>query len=187
VRWHRSGGSDHHRAMAGTRPARPDERFDIQSIATAAGLSFSGHPDPRIAARADDPPPSLDRIGAWIDSARVWVATDSLDEPVGFVVLEVVDGLGHVEEMSVRPDHQGVGHGSALLEEAAVWCVGTARPGLTLTTFDDVEWNRPYYERRGFEVLAEDEVGPQLRAKLKQEAERGLDPDLRVCMRRDLS
>ena len=173
--------------MAGrTRTPRPDERFDIQAIAAAAGLRFAEHPEPRIAERADDPPPTLDQLGTWIESGRAWVAADDTDEPVGFVLVDVVDGLGHVEEIAVRPDRQGLGYGEALLREAAIWCVATSRPGLTLTTFADVEWNRPYYERRGFRVLDDDEIGPELAARVKLEAEHGLDPDLRVCMRRDL-
>ena len=173
--------------MAGTiRPPRPDERFDIQAIAAAAGLRFADHPDLRIAERADDPPPTIDRLTAWIDAGRAWVSADEADEPVGFLLLDVVDGLGHIEEISVRPDQQGRGHGAALLQEAAVWCVATNRPGMTLTTFADVEWNRPYYERRGFRVLEVDEIGPELAAKVKEEAEHGLDPEIRVCMRRDL-
>lgn len=173
--------------MAGTiRPPRPDERFDIQAIAAAAGLRFAEHPDPRIARHAGDPPPTLDRLTSWIDSGRAWVSADTTGEPVGFALLDVVDDLGHIEELSVRPDQQGRGHGAALLEEAAVWCVATNRPALTLTTFADVEWNRPYYERRGFRVLDADEIGPELTARKKQEAAHGLDPDLRVCMRRDL-
>jgi hypothetical protein len=35
-------------------------------------------------------------------------------------------------------------------------------------------------------VLAEDELGPELRAKRDAETAHGLDPALRVCMRRDL-
>lgn len=173
--------------MAGTtRPPRTDERFDIQAIASLAGLRFAEHGDPRIAERADDLPPTLDQLSAWIESGRTWVAVDEADEPVGFIVLDIIDGMGHIEEISVRPDRQLRGHGGALLEAALVWSLGTGRPAMTLTTYRDVEWNRPYYERRGFRVLLEDEIGPELAAKVKQEAEHGLDPDLRVCMRRDL-
>lgn len=173
--------------MAGTtRPPRPDERIDIQAIAAAAGLRFADHPDPRISERADDLPPTSQQLTGWIDSGRAWVATNGTDEPVGFLLLDIVDGLGHVEEIAVRPDEQGQGHGAALLDEAAVWCMATGRAGLTLTTFADVDWNRPYYERRGFRVLDEHEIGPELAALVKQEAEHGLDPELRVCMRRDL-
>ena len=40
---------------------------------------------------------------------------------------------------------------------------------LTLTTFTDVPWNRPYYERLGFTVL--DDLGPELAALVAHEHE----------------
>jgi hypothetical protein len=57
---------------------------------------------------------------------------------------------------------------------------------VTLTTFRDVAWNAPYYERCGFRVLDETELGPGLRRVRDTEAAHGLDPARRVCMRRDL-
>lgn len=170
-----------------TRAPTIDELYDIQAISSAAGLRFADHADRRIAARADDPPFTLTRLQAWEEAGRIWVTTDDVNGPVGFVVVDIVDGLGHVEEMSVHPDHQRAGHGSALLDAAALWCVATGRDAVTLTTFDGVEWNRPFYEGRGFRVLEDDEIGTELRARVRDEEEAGLDPDLRVCMRRDLS
>jgi hypothetical protein len=56
---------------------------------------------------------------------------------------------------------------------------------VTLTTFRDVPWNRPFYERRGFEVIGEEALTPALRARREAEHEElGLDRDLRVVMRR---
>jgi hypothetical protein len=57
---------------------------------------------------------------------------------------------------------------------------------VTLTTFRDVPWNRPWYERLGFRVLGEDELGPELRARRDEEEHLGLPAALRVCMRRDV-
>jgi hypothetical protein len=57
---------------------------------------------------------------------------------------------------------------------------------VTLTTFERVPWNGPYYAGHGFRVLAEDEIGPELRQLRDEEAMHGLDRNLRVCMRRDI-
>lgn len=57
---------------------------------------------------------------------------------------------------------------------------------LTLTTFAHVPWNRPLYEHLGFQVLANEEVGPGLRAVMNTEAAHGLDPTTRVAMRLEL-
>ncbi|MHB1598815.1 MAG: hypothetical protein ACYCXY_08010 [Acidimicrobiales bacterium] len=55
---------------------------------------------------------------------------------------------------------------------------------MTLTTFDQVSWNRPLYEHLGFAVLQEADLLPGLRVVRAAETEHGLDPAARVCMRR---
>jgi hypothetical protein len=57
---------------------------------------------------------------------------------------------------------------------------------MTLTTFADVPWNAPYYERCGFRVMAADEITPGLAAIRAAEAAAGLDRWPRVCMIRRL-
>jgi predicted N-acetyltransferase YhbS len=48
---------------------------------------------------------------------RCWVAVDDAAGPVGYVLVDPVDGNAHVEQMSVRPDHQDSGIGRALIGE----------------------------------------------------------------------
>ena len=38
----------------------------------------------------------------------------------------------------------------ALIEHVAGWARAHGSPALTLTTFTEVPWNAPYYERLGF-------------------------------------
>lgn len=147
----------------------------------AAGQRFVEVGMPAIA--HDDPTPADDLLEA-AAHGRAWVATDRAGRPVGFVLAEVLDGNGHVEEVAVHPDHQGRGLASALLDQVTTWAGSCGLPAVTLTTFRDVPWNGPYYLRRGFRVLDPDEVGPELAARRAEEAERGLDPDRRVCMAR---
>jgi hypothetical protein len=58
---------------------------------------------------------------------------------------------------------------------------------LTLTTFRDVAWNGPFYQRLGFEELAAHDLSPDLAQILAHEAARGLPGDRRCAMRLDLS
>jgi hypothetical protein len=51
---------------------------------------------------------------------------------------------------------------------------------VTLTTFRDVPWNAPYYERLGFQAIADN--SPGLAEIMREEASRGLDPATRVAM-----
>ena len=151
----------------------------MQAVSAAVGERFRSIDEPSIAERADDPP------FAPRDDTLVWVA-DVDGEVAGFVAVERVDGGAHVEEVSVRPDHDGRGLGSALLDEVARWAAAEGLGAVTLTTYRDVPWNRPFYERRGFRVLAEDELTDGLRRLRNDEATLGLDPALRVVMRREL-
>jgi GNAT superfamily N-acetyltransferase len=170
------------------RPARASDGVDLQVIERLAGEQFRTVGMDQI---ADDSPPSPDVLAAYAAGGRSWVAVDgseaSTDTPVGYAVVDVVDGCAHVEQVSVRPDRQGQGVGRALLDRVESWAASSGLDGVTLTTFADVPWNRPLYEHLGFRVLAEAEIGPELRALVAKETAHGLDPETRVCMRRDLA
>ena len=135
---------------------------------------------------ADSEPASVDELAEYAAQGRSWVAVDAADQPVGYVLVDEVDGNAHVQEVSVRPDRQGQGVGHALLDRARMWAIESGRPAISLTTFAEVPWNRPLYEHLGFRVLAGEEIGPELRAVREVETAHGLDPATRVCMRLDL-
>jgi len=78
------------------------------------------------------------------------------------------------------------GFGKALIEQVAAWARERGAPSLTLTTFVEVAWNAPYYERLGFRLLGDDELGPELRAIRAREASLGLDRWPRAAMLRPL-
>jgi GNAT superfamily N-acetyltransferase len=165
------------------RPAVRSDLDDVRAVARAAGALFRSIDEPSIAARADDAPMPVGELEAACVQQRLWVAVDD-GAVVGFVVAEVVDGCAHVEEVSVHPDAQGRGHGGALLDAVDDWATDHGLAAVTLTTYRDVPWNRPFYERRGFRVLRNDELTDGLRRIVRYEAALGLDPDLRVVMRR---
>ena len=166
--------------MTTVRRPEPDEMEAVQAVGLAAGQRFATVDDPRIARHADDPPFPLDELEAALGDGRLLVAVDG--EIVGFVLWEVLDGRGHVEEVSVDPAAQGRGVGSALLAAVARHASADGLDGVTLTTFRDVPWNRPFYEHRGFRVLEAEEVTAGLAAKVADETAHGLDPELRVAM-----
>ncbi|MFP5322102.1 MAG: GNAT family N-acetyltransferase [Acidimicrobiia bacterium] len=166
------------------RPARPDDGPALQDIERRAGERFRDIGMPEI---ADDDPPSLEVLDRYADAGRSWAAADADDRPLGYVLVDVVDGCAHVEQVSVDPDHQGAGIGRALLDHVRRWAASTGLAAVTLTTFRDVPWNAPLYRHLGFRDLDEDELGPELRERRDQEAEHGLDPTIRVCMRAELS
>lgn len=164
----------------GIRPSRPDEGPALQEIERLAGVRFRDVGLPDI---ADAEPATIQTLTEYANAGRSWVAVDDDDQPTGYVIVDEVDGDAHIEQFSVRPDHQGTGVGRALVDQVRAWAAENGRSAITLTTFSDVPWNRPLYEHLGFIVLAEHEIGPELRAGRDHEATLGLDPALRVCMR----
>jgi hypothetical protein len=76
---------------------------------------------------------------------------------------------------------------SAPFRELHAWAQRHGLAALTLTTFTDVPWNMPYYERLGFRNLCDIELTPGLRAVRAREAIRGLDAWPLTTMRRDIT
>ncbi|MBV1940353.1 GNAT family N-acetyltransferase [Streptomyces sp. BV286] len=153
----------------------------LQDIERAAGEPFRLFGMPEV---ADDEPPSLDVLERFTKAGHAWVAEDATGGPVAYLVGEPVDGAFHIEQVSVHPDaaHRGVGR--TLIAYAADRAREQGLAALTLTTFAEVPWNAPYYERLGFRVLAGPELTPGLRRIRAAEAGHGLDRWPRVCMHR---
>ena len=168
--------------MTTIRPARPEEAATLSEIERLSGERFR---EVGLDDVADDEPSSAEDYGEYIAANRAWVV--EAEEPVGFIVVSEVDGAAHINQLSVIPALHGRGLGRALVEQAGRWAVDNGRTEVTLTTFDHVPWNRPLYEHLGFRVLTAADVGPELRAILDHEAEEGLDPAVRVAMRKSLS
>ena len=169
--------------MADIRPMTPEDGPDLQRIELAAGRRFADIGMPEIAA---DQPASVEVLAGYADAGRGWLATGDGGEPVGYVIVDVVDGNAHIEQVSVLPDLQGRGVGRALVDRVAAWAAGQGMAAITLTTFRDVPWNGPLYRHLGFRFLDHDALGPELAAVRAHETAIGLDPATRVCMRLDL-
>ncbi|GHH31401.1 GCN5 family N-acetyltransferase [Lentzea cavernae] len=150
------------------RLAQPAELPYLQQIEIASGEPFRDAGMPEI---ADDDPMSLEDLA----EHEVWVAIGAEGVPVAFIAIGDVDGATHVHQVSVHPSHARQGIGAALIEH-----VTRSERAVTLTTFRDVPWNAPYYERLGFQVVAD--TSPGLAEIMREEASRGLDPATRVAM-----
>jgi len=163
------------------RPATPADLPVLPGIESAAGAAFA---DIGMAEIANDADPTVEELTRYQVAGRAWVAVEDADQPVAYLVADVVDGCLHIEQVSVHPAwaHQGVGR--ALIDESARWAAGQGLASLTLTTFADVPWNAPYYLSCGFAVIPEAQLSPGLRGIRRAEAARGLDAWPRVCMSR---
>ena len=165
------------------RAPRHEELASLRAIERLSGQRYR---DFGLDSVADDEPATVEVLRGYSDEGRAWVAAQGDGGPIGYILVDEIDGAAHIEQVSVLPDHQGHGVGRALIERAAGWAVGQGMNALTLTTFGHIPWNRPLYEHLGFRVIPEQQWGPGLRAVWDHEARQGLDPALRVVMRREL-
>jgi GNAT superfamily N-acetyltransferase len=165
------------------RAARPSDYRKLPDIERQAGELFREAGLPEI---ADHDPFDADELAS---AVVLFVATadgDEDDEPVGYAMVELVDGHAHLEQLSVLPDHGGQGIGTQLLTAVAQWAKGQEHAEVTLTTFRDVPFNAPLYAKRGYEIIPEAEWTDALRDLVAHEATLGLDPAQRVVMRQRL-
>ncbi|MFZ6005439.1 MAG: GNAT family N-acetyltransferase [Actinomycetota bacterium] len=130
---------------------------------------------------AEDDPPTLAELA---QAAHLLVAEEDHGQLVGYALCDIVGGQAHLEQLSVLPELGGRGIGTALIEAVVAWARERGDRAVTLTTFRDVPFNAPLYAKRGFVEVPEADWSEELRALVEEEAEHGLDPDLRVVMRR---
>jgi GNAT superfamily N-acetyltransferase len=171
-------------AAVSIRGVRPGDVGRLQAIQLAAGDAFR---DVGMNSVAESPPLAAESLSGYREAGRAWAAVDDHDEPVGFVVADVIDGAAHIEQISVHPAHARQRIGAMLLDHVAGWAARRGLPALTLITFRGVPWNAPYYERLGFRELAPAELTPGLAARWAAPgAGRRDGGSERVCMRRDV-
>ncbi len=167
--------------MTVLRLARARELETLREVERAAGRLFASAGMRDV---AEGEPRSLAELERGRAAGRLFVA-EVAGRAVGFALLEEVDGLPHLEELSVHPEHGRRGLGGRLLELVCAWAARHA-PAITLSTFRELAWNGPFYARHGFRVLEEHELTAGLRELRRREAAEGLDVAARVLMRREL-
>ena len=105
-------------------------------------------------------------------------------ETMGGLLGGIWGGWLHVTFLWVDEAVRGQDWGTRLMDRAEAYARERGAHSATLDTHSFQA--RPFYERRGFRVLNDDEVSAGLRAKVVEEEGYGLPAELRVVMRRDL-
>jgi GNAT superfamily N-acetyltransferase len=165
------------------RKARLEDAGRLRDIETAAGEAFRTL---GMHAVAEDPPPSIQELSRYITSGTCWVSTAGEQKAVAYILVDQIDGNVHIAQVTVHPQYARLGIGKALIDEVASWAAPHGFTALTLTTFRDVPWNRPYYERLGFAVVPQRLWPVGIRRLVSAEAADGLAAWPRVVMRRAL-
>ncbi len=161
------------------RRARTEELAVLPEIEHLAAQQFleSAHP---FIAQAEAQ--TLAQLQEYQRHGGVWVAATARGEIAAFALSKEVDGTAYLAELDVHPAHARQGLGRALFEVLKRQARERGYPSVLLTTFRDVPWNAPNYERWGFRIMRDDEVGPGLRAIREHETRTGLPAASRVCM-----
>lgn len=163
------------------RPLAPDELAiavaiddDACALYQSGGIVFDIGPDHPFA-RAE--------YARWAHAARVGLAFVSGEPAHALLVLGHVDGAPYLDQLSVHTSVMRRGIGRSLVRHAIAWA-GTSP--LWLTTYAHLLWNRPFYEREGFEVVPEADCPRGIVAILDEQRRWLPAPEHRVAMRRAL-
>lgn len=155
------------------RPTLTDDVPALPALERSAAQAFRQLP--HLAWLADSDVMDQAEHLAFVSEGCSWVAVDDQDQALGFLCASVADDALHIHELSVRQEAQGRGLGRRLLDQARDAARLKGLAWLTLTTFDDVPWNAPFYARYGFEPIPAARLDARLRAILASELAHGLD------------
>lgn len=165
------------------RLAQPSDLPFLAEIETAASELFSQFP---VLA---DLPTDATPLASFQEAQRnqlLWIAASESGNPIGFALVKLLGDSAHLEEMDVLPEFGRRGIGSKLVRTVCEWTQTSGIPAVTLTTFRDVPWNAPFYQKLGFRILEQGELTPELHQLVEQEESRGLKRELRVVMRYEI-
>jgi GNAT superfamily N-acetyltransferase len=165
------------------RAGRADDVAALQEIERQAGRRFAGLG--LIDDRLDEVTPTTELAEA-IEEGRLGVACAD-DDRIGYAYAERQTGFAYLAEVAVLPAHGRHGLGGRLVHTVADWARASGYDRLMLTTFRDVRWNGPFYERLGFRIVPEGEWTPAMAdIRRAEEADMGLPWALRAFYRLDL-
>ena len=160
------------------RLARRGDAATMPAIERTAGRMFERIEG--LAWVAGQAPVPVDRLERYIARGHCLVA-EANEQLVGFLVTEPFGRELHAYEFSVHPDWQGRGIGSALLRGCMIDARNSGFTAITLTTFEDVPWNAPFYRRMGFIDIARADH-PRLAGELAREVGQGMPAGRRIAM-----
>lgn len=138
---------------------------------------------------ADDHEYSLHERSRWLKclaARNAVLAVDRAGAILGFAISGELDGEPYLEQLSVRMSAMRRGIGTMLLSEAIRLARHHGGRALWLTTYDQLPWNRPFYEKSGFTVVSAGEYGDGLAREFEYQRRWLPQPEKRVVMRKSL-
>lgn len=168
------------------RDMREDDRERLAEIDRQADRLFLETGIANIMAIATGPQTPPQVFNAMLDACRVIVACSTDGRPVGLAAVQRFRDDIYLRLLAVDPDHGRRGIGSSLLILAIENGRRRGAARCVLSTFRDVSFNQPYYERHGFAELPLDAATLPLRQQFKADIPEGIDAVQRLLMVREL-
>jgi len=165
--------------MIRIRKACPDEFARLNEIEQTADERYA---TVGLGIVLDMPTAAHEKLAA----GPLWVASDEADQPIGFLLGGEIDGYAYIDQISVLAEHGRRGIGGALIAAAVEWARGRGAQAILLSTYRDVAWNQPFYEKHGFIEMPESEWNEEIKGARAHEAALGHDLARRVFMWRKL-
>ncbi|PHM46146.1 acetyltransferase [Xenorhabdus mauleonii] len=138
---------------------------------------------PELAWIADGHVQTVQQHLDYISQGNSWVALNESSQPVGFILASSLDDGLHIMELSVHQSWQKKGIGKALIEKGIQVAKQRHLAAVTLTTFRNVDWNAPYYQRLGFNILEPQQITEALQQILQNEIDYGFTQEQRCAMK----
>ena len=163
------------------RKIDPSDIAQLIEIEKSATQAFSSIPE--LSWLVESPVLSAQDHLQLISSAYAFVAINQKNQATGFffVVRQALDL--YIIELDVSAAFQKQGIGRQLIEYVIATAQGEGCDAVTLTTFHDVIWNRPFYEKLGVEKINALEMPLYLEHKLEHEVAYGFSRNSRCAMR----
>ncbi|EAW10817.1 GNAT family N-acetyltransferase [Aspergillus clavatus NRRL 1] len=166
-------------AVISTRLARDEDIPIIRDIEVSAAQLFR---TVDLAWVAESPPQDAAVLRSMIEAHHLWVAVDTQDTPVGFVAVQVLDGMFYIAEIDVEERWQRKGIARRMLEHVEREAREQGFEYMSLTTYRDLAFNGPFYAKLGFVEVDGERAGGEHVNELGEQGRHGHDLSRRCVM-----
>lgn len=147
---------------------RPGVLSDLPALAEVEREASALFPPGSLPCGSATTTPTAD-LTAGVTGETLWVAESPGGLVVGFLLATSHGASLHILEMDVSPEYGRQGFGTALLHHACEVAASRGLRSITLTTFEHLPWNAPFYARHGFAQVHEFQSYPHLEEALAHE------------------
>ncbi|AWL28127.1 GNAT family N-acetyltransferase [Acinetobacter defluvii] len=162
------------------RPALVSDISLLIQIEQSANQAFAQIPKLKWLAKSSVM--SSDEHLQLIQKHYAFVAVNVHDQALGFLYAEQQGNDLYIIELDVAAEYQQQGIGRQLMTYMIDFAKQQGFQAVTLATFTDVAWNRPFYEKLGFKRFNPQNLKPYLKQKIDHEVTQGFERESRCAM-----